>query len=159
MHRYESGVSELKIRLLRVSVCPWLLLFSAVCTAQQTTQNTSPDMAITGFHFLKTLLALALVLAVFFILARIARQMKDAYGVGSDTLSVVSALSVGVREKLLIVRAGGTHVLIGVGPAGIVKLGELAGDFNPAEAKDTDTAVSGSFATRFQQALGRGVGK
>ncbi|NOX09887.1 MAG: flagellar biosynthetic protein FliO [Gammaproteobacteria bacterium] len=61
---------------------------------------------------------LALIIALAWIMRRVG-YMQSATG---DKLKVISALSVGSREKLVLIQVGSTQLLIGVAPGQIQKI-------------------------------------
>ncbi len=80
---------------------------------------------IGGMYLLKMALALAVVLGVFYLLARIARQIQGGDNKASGVVKVLTGVSVGTRERLVVVEAGDVQMLLGISPAGIVKLREF----------------------------------
>jgi flagellar protein FliO/FliZ len=71
---------------------------------------------------LSLLAIVALILAISWALKR----LKLAAPRGSGTIAVVDELSLGPRERILLVRVGELQVLVGVGAAGLVSLTPLA---------------------------------
>lgn len=97
-------------------------------------------------------LALALVVAAIVILAWVLRRVQRGIAAaGSSRLRVVASLALGPRERLVVVDAAGTQLLLGVTPAGISRLHELSDPLVVAAPSPND------FAQRLRQAL-RGVG-
>jgi flagellar protein FliO/FliZ len=64
----------------------------------------------------------ALILAISWLLKR----LKLASPRGSGQIAVVDELSVGPRERIVLIRVGESQVLVGVGAAGMVPLTPLA---------------------------------
>ena len=62
----------------------------------------------------KLALALVVVLSVFWLFARVMRQFQGLQGSAPQGLKIVGALSVGQRERVLVVQAGDTQLVIGV---------------------------------------------
>ena len=73
----------------------------------------SPSMA---GGLLSTAMSLALVLAVIFAIAWLMRFMQRARLGGPGNLRIEGGIQVGARERVLMVQAGGRHLLIGVAP-------------------------------------------
>ena len=78
----------------------------------------------------QTLGALLLVLGLIFGLAWATRRMQNLRGANPASLSIESGLTVGTREKILLVRAEGERLLVGVTPQGITLLHR----FGPSES-------------------------
>ncbi len=73
-------------------------------------------------YFLKLSLTLAVVLGIFMLFAGIVRRMNGINSISRGPLKIVAGLTLGNRERLLIVKAGNTSLLIGVSNSGIEKL-------------------------------------
>lgn len=74
------------------------------------------------------LLALAVVLAVFLLSVWLLRKSGSLAVVGKGQLAVLAGLSLGVREKLVLVKVGEKQLLLGVSGGRIDKILELEGD-------------------------------
>jgi flagellar protein FliO/FliZ len=87
------------------------------------------------------LLALLVVLAVFFLSVWLLRKSGGLAFVGKSQLAVLAGLSLGMREKLVLVKVGEKQLLLGVSSGRIDKLLELEGDqrlfMNGAEGRET----------------------
>jgi len=88
---------------------------------------------------LKIVLALAVVLLIIFLLARILRSLHGVKAAGNSDLKLLSMLSVGGRERVAVVRHGDTELLIGISANGIARLHQrdvsAAKPHNPADSK------------------------
>lgn len=103
---------------------------------------------------LQMLTGLLLVLLLIFGAAWLVRRFGRLQGMAGDQLKVIGGLSIGQRERIMIVQAGATHLVIGVSPGGIRTLHVL----DPAEIPPQDAAPDGpggdeSFFGRFNQEL------
>lgn len=78
--------------------------------------------AVSGGKLVETLLGLGLVLALIFVLARVLQRMQGSVGGGSQVLRVVSSLSVGARERILLLRVADKHILVATTPQAIAPL-------------------------------------
>ncbi len=67
----------------------------------------------------KLALALIIVLAVFWIFARVMRQVQNIQGDMHQALRIVGALSVGQRERVVVVQVGEEQLVLGVTSAQI----------------------------------------
>lgn len=86
------------------------------------------------------LLALLIVLAVFLLSVWVLRKTGGLAFVGKSQLTVLAGLSLGMREKLVLIRVGEKQLLLGVSSGRIDKLLELEGDqrlfINNAETQE-----------------------
>lgn len=76
---------------------------------------------------LRTLASLAAVLAVLAVCAWLARRLRDRGAFRGGLIEVVSGVSLGGREKVVLLRVGDEQVLVGISPAGMRPLHVLRG--------------------------------
>jgi flagellar protein FliO/FliZ len=89
------------------------------------TVETAPAAAAgsTAGSLMQMSLSLAVVLAVIFALAWVLRWVQSTRGAGATgALRITSGLQVGAKERVLLVQAGDTHLLIGVAPGRVQTL-------------------------------------
>jgi flagellar protein FliO/FliZ len=89
----------------------------------------------------------ALILAISWVLKR----MKLAGPRGSGEIAVLEELSVGPRDRIMLIRVGESQVLVGVGAGGLVPLTPLA---VPIVLKGS-TAPAAPFAERLREMMKR----
>lgn len=70
----------------------------------------------------KTLAALAVVLACFFLLARFLQRLQHGTKGNPGQMQIMSAMSVGSRERVMLVKAQGKVVMLGVSPGRVYPL-------------------------------------
>ncbi|MDG6773334.1 flagellar biosynthetic protein FliO [Thiomicrorhabdus sp. ZW0627] len=97
------------------------------------------------------MLSLVLVLLIIFISAWLLRRYGRFPGVADGNLKVVGALSVGQRERILLLQVGKEQLLVGVTSSKITTLHQLE---EPVLVKASEP-ISGSFAQRLQEALAK----
>lgn len=141
------------MRLLKL-ICEVILLLalSQVCTYAEDSNSLSKQ-AVKSFNAVDLLLAflcLILVLAMFFGLMWLLRKTKKFNLLQRNELSVVSGLSLGVREKLVLVKVGNKQLLLGVTAQRIDKLLELDGE-QRLYLKEAQQATEDSFADKLMQ--------
>lgn len=95
-----------------------------------------------------TLFALVLVIGLIFGLAWLARRMPGIAGQRGNGLRVVASVSLGARERLVIVDVGGTQLLLGTGATGTRLLHTLAEPL-PEDAKEAPTPFAKVLAQHF----------
>ncbi len=103
------------------------------------------------------LVSLTLVLLIIFVGAWLLRRFGRFASVAEGQLSVLGALSVGQRERIMLVQVGREQLLIGVTSSRISTLHRLE---TPINLDDTDTqpgpsgqTMAESFAKRLQAAM------
>lgn len=128
-------VSRLSTQIISVLIAPVAWADEAATLPRQTAKVvTSGDVA-------QWLLALLLVLALFFLSVWLLRKTGSLAFVGKSQLAVLAGLSLGMREKLVLVKVGEKQLLLGVSSGRIDKLLELEGDqrlfMNSADGQET----------------------
>jgi|688.fasta_scaffold175403_3 flagellar protein FliO/FliZ len=139
----------LKARLW-VLICSLMLTFSGYADEVGIAKQTAKTLSY--IDVLQWILALLLVLALFALFAWLLRKSGNLTLIGKNQLSVVTGLSLGVREKLVLVNVGEKQLLLGVTPGKIDKLLELEGEsriFQDQNPKDN----TASFSKALQQIL------
>jgi flagellar protein FliO/FliZ len=71
-------------------------------------------------------LSLAAIVALILAVSWVLKRLKLGAIRGRGEITVIDQLSLGPRERILLVRVGGSQVLIGVGAGGVVGLTPLA---------------------------------
>jgi flagellar protein FliO/FliZ len=105
---------------------------------------------------MQSLLSLMLVVGAIFALAWILRRVQNLRPKGTGALRVHSGLSVGNRERVLWIEAGGKHLLIGVAPGRVNTLHVF--DTAPESlqvAPVASAAAAPNFGDLLKKALGR----
>ena len=101
----------------------------------------------------KLALALVVVLAVFWLFARVMRQFQGFQGGMHHGLKIVGALSVGQRERVLVVQAGDEQLVLGVTSTQINTLHVL----DKPLTQGTPQAGQSDFKAKLSSALKRQV--
>ncbi|MEQ1529988.1 MAG: flagellar biosynthetic protein FliO [Methylococcales bacterium] len=94
-------------------------------------------------------LGLLLVLAIFMLCVFGLRKLNGAVMQGGAKMRIVSGISLGMREKVLLLQVGKKQLVLGVTPGRIETLHVLEGDDCLANETDSD----GSFAQKLMQAV------
>ena len=100
----------------------------------------------------KLAVALILVLLVFWVFARVMRQLHGAKGTIHSGLKIVGALSLGQRERVIVVQAGDEQLVLGVTASQINTLHVLT---TPLSSGGND--ANGDFRQKLSAALKRQV--
>ncbi|BES71966.1 hypothetical protein RE428_29840 [Marinobacter nanhaiticus D15-8W] len=132
-----------------------LLLASMPLLAEETASGGSvsgqgPDSLVSLLSLGAGLVA---VIALIFGCAWLVKRMNGLTGINSQAMRIVSVLSVGARERIVLVDVGGTQILVGITPSAIRTLHVFD------EPVVTESGrIEGDFAKRLQAMIGRNWG-
>ena len=109
-------------------------------------------------------LSLMLVLAAIFGLAWIARRFRVGQRVGEARIKILSDVSLGNRERAVLIKVCGTQLLIGVAPGMLRTLHVLATepsgvDTEPDAVANGDSPLSSRTLPSFREVLMKGLGR
>lgn len=132
----------------------WLFVLLALNSMQVLADTTASSTIGEGVtqpseYFGQIVLSLVLVLLIIFISAWLLRRYGRFPGVAEGNLKVLGALSVGQRERILLLQVGEDQILVGVTSSRISRLHQLE---VPVEVKD-NVPVTSQFSQRLQDAL------
>ena len=103
-------------------------------------------------YLLKLTAGLILVVAIIFLLAWFLKKMNFNQQSQQGLIQIVSALSIGTRDRILLVQVGEEQLLIGLTPGRIEKLHCLASPVEFAAASESRP----SFAAKLNRLMGEG---
>ncbi|MEN9595657.1 MAG: hypothetical protein RL236_91 [Pseudomonadota bacterium] len=106
---------------------------------------------ISSSDFASWAIGLLVVLAIFAICVWAIKQLQSATQIGTNRLQIVGGLSLGMREKLVLVQVGGKQLILGVTPNRIEMLHVLEGEdcLNKVVFEPTEN----SFAYKLKQVM------
>lgn len=120
--------------------------------------SSTPLEPVTGVGaMLELALALAFVLAVIVAIAWVTRRMRSAYG-ASGPVRVIAEVSLGQKERAVLVQVDGRRLLLGVA-TGAVSLLHSADAMDVAEPAGTTDRAGGASAPNFAALLRRSLGR
>ncbi len=90
--------------------------------------NKETSRTISNSDVLNWSVSLLIVLVVFFLCVWAIRKSGYLSSTAKSELGVLAGLSLGMRERVVLVKVGGRQLLLGVTPGRIEKLLELEGD-------------------------------
>ncbi len=97
---------------------------------------------------------LVIVLSVFFLMIWLLKKINTGSMTGSGQLRVIGGLSLGMREKIVILKAGRKQLILGVSPGKIETLHVLEGDdCLSIEQKGNTCQGDDSFAKKLFQVM------
>ncbi|GIX22640.1 MAG: hypothetical protein KatS3mg121_1423 [Gammaproteobacteria bacterium] len=92
-----------------------------------------------------------MVLAMLLLGAWLWRRVTGLQGGGGGGLRIEASLAIGSRERLLVVRAGQRRLLLGVSPAGIVRLAALGSEDWPPPPLEGEVSFARLLAARLRR--------
>lgn len=96
--------------------------------------ETAPSPGVSAGSFVQALLALGLVVAVLFGTAWFIRKTGGSKGFGQGGMRIIGGVSLGPRERIVLVEVGDAWLVIGIVPGQIRTLHTLPkGDEAPAQ--------------------------
>ncbi len=104
-----------------------LLLLTPV-TAFCATPNPVTARPISTGNILNWSVGLVIVLSIFFLLIWLLKKINTGSMTSSGQLQVIGGLSLGMREKIVVLKAGRKQLILGVSPGKIETLHVLEGD-------------------------------
>jgi len=130
------------------------LLLCGICLGNTAVAAESSRPVISPVATLgKLAVALLLVLLVFWIFARVMRQLQGTRGTLHSGLNIVGTLSLGQRERVVVVQAGDEQLVLGVTASQVNMLHVLA-----RPLASTNPEELGDFRQKLSAALKRQVG-
>jgi len=139
-------VNYLKI-FIQSTVMYWVAIspvFSAIVEAESKQQVST----VSYTHVLNWSLGLIIVLAVFFSCVWLMKKMGALPVNNKNAMKVIGGLSLGMREKLVLVQIGDKQLVLGVAPGKIDKLLVLEGEdrlFQQVKREDKESDFSDKF--------------
>lgn len=141
---------------MRVSACIGALcvsLFVTAVQAQETINQASAKASpMNSANLMQWMGGLSLVLALILAAAWLVKRYGHFNTAHAGQLRVMGGLSVGTREKVVLLKAGERHLLLGVAPNQVSTLHV----FEAGEIEDQATGNIKDFGENFRQAMRRG---
>lgn len=125
---------------------------AAEITREKKTLATNPTLgsAVVTTNPLRVVFGLLLVVGLIFAVAWLLRRLSSVSMLAGQGMKVVATLSVGPREKVLLVDVGGQQLLLGVAPG---RVSHLQSFEQPVIALDSQP--SGEFSIKIKQLLNK----
>ncbi len=129
---------------------PIIGLFPQALLAQAENQAGTPLEPISSPYLVKLTGGLVLIVVIIFLLAWLVKKFNLNQQSGSGLIRVVAGLSIGTRDRIVLLQVGEEQILVGLTPGRIEKLHTLA---QPLDAP-SEQAVSGAFAAKLNRLMG-----
>src|ERR1051325_2193691 len=101
----------LTTRVVTTATTSTVWLFSAQVFAQQ-----KAAVNVTGGSYIDVVVGLGIVVALIYVLAFFAKRLNGIAYTGKVPLKILGGVSLGTRERAVLVEVGGKHLLLGVAP-------------------------------------------
>ncbi len=122
--------------------------------ADPNVSSTLPSGSVTGIG--QVTFALLLVLAAVFAVAVLVKKLRAVTGAGANGIEVLSQVSLGAKERAVIVRVGSSRLLLGVASGQVSLLQTLPADAPPSDVPAGSVAATRpSFSALLKKSLGR----
>ena len=140
--------------LLALPVVGW-------CAEPRFAAPVEPAVQSAGGGMVRVFLALGLILALIFAAAWLLRRVRVMQGSGGANIQVLSQVSLGARERAVLVRVAGRELLLGVAPGNVRTLLLLDQTLGTARVADESPAAAAELPPRFdfREILKRSLGK
>lgn len=136
---------------LKTCIVGFITLSGAAFAEDSATSQVGGALIKPGDYLGQIMISLILVLAIIFVGAWLVRRYGRFSAVADGQLRVLGMLSVGQKERIMLLQVGRQQLLVGVTSSRITTLHTLDESIEVQEA-DT-TSLKPSFAQRFQDAL------
>ncbi|WP_367605695.1 flagellar biosynthetic protein FliO [Legionella sp. W05-934-2] len=112
----------------------------------------APDVGghVSGAEWLRMMIGLGFVIVVIFLLSWILKRVQTAGFASNSTIKLLTGLSLGGREKLMMVEVNGRFLLLGVAQGSV----SLVYDFGTEKPESLERSQKSSFANIFNAAKG-----
>jgi len=99
---------------------------------------------------LQTIIGLVVVLAVIALSAYLLRRFGSLPGMNNGVIKVIATVSMGPRERIILLQAGEQQILVGISPGRMQTLCELN---KPVEVSEADLNIAESFQNKLFSAI------
>jgi flagellar protein FliO/FliZ len=129
---------------------PCLVITMRIGAAEGEASARLAESPLSAANLANTALGLLLVLAVMLALAWLVRRFMQVPGVGKGAVRILGGVSLGARERAVLLSVDKRRILVGVAPGQVRTLADLGIDETLDEASD-----AAADAPPFAQQLGR----
>ncbi|MFK8027933.1 MAG: FliO/MopB family protein [Gammaproteobacteria bacterium] len=135
--------------LIKIVMIAILSLFYMSCAwSQELIEGNT--LGSYSWEAIKVVISLAIVLVIFYLLVNAFKKYSGVSFKGSSSLKILGGITLGGKEKVVILEAGNVNFLIGVSSNGISKLHQFEAD----ELKfDEENNKSSSFNQQIEKIL------
>ena len=127
---------SIKIICVILYIIPKMAIAEAL--AKQGADLASVDSPMSLSYVAQILISFLVVIGFIFFMAWLMRR-SGRFGYGSgQVIKIISSMSLGMREKILVIEVGGANIVVGVAPGQIRTLHVLDGDAELTKKSDVN---------------------
>ena len=139
---------------VKTVLCWLLLLWFPVCFAMPATDIPKQTVRTVAYSDIAGWsMGLLIVLSVFFLCVWGVRKLSGLTVSGAEKMRVVGGLSLGMREKVILLQVGKKQLVLGVTPGRIETLHVLEGDDCLIKEETVSASAETGFAQKLLQAI------
>ncbi|MGZ8094892.1 MAG: flagellar biosynthetic protein FliO [Methylosarcina sp.] len=140
---------------VKVILCGILFIWFPACLALPTAEDGSSQTArsLAAGDIAQWTMGLVMVLGVFFLCVWGVRRLSGITVNEADKMRVVGGLSLGMREKIILVQVGKKQLILGVTPGRIQALHVLEGEDCLIHEEMGPSTLKSGFALKLMQAI------
>ena len=157
MKFYARLLAKIHALMMKIFSAVFLLFVSSAvyATVESTPQTLKAD-PMSGDYLVQLVLGLMVVILFIFVFAWFAKKMNRFQSGTSDSLKIIGGISMGSRERVVLLQVGEQQILLGVSPGRINALHLLDQPIESASTHATGRAtghVTGQMAKGFSDKL------
>ena len=123
-----------------------VLMFAPALAAQEMTPAIAPSSLFTGDYLLQVIGSFVVVILLLVAVLVMLKRFNGVSGSISGDMRVVSSVSVGQRERAVLLQVGEQQILVGVGPGNVRTLHVFEEPAIEVAAQDTPSFAEGGEA-------------
>ena len=135
------------------NLCVFVFLVVLLPVVHADTPDASNTLGSYSWEAIKVILSLAIVLGIFYLFVNVFKKYTGVSLKSHSTMKVIGGLSLGGKDKVVILQAGEKNLLLGISSAGITKLHEFDQDKLSDETDHVESSLS--FSNQIEKILGK----
>jgi flagellar protein FliO/FliZ len=140
----------------RIIVLLLMLFVQTIAAAEGETSARLAESPLSAANLSTTAMGLLIVLGVMLGLAWVVRRFVQLPGIGKGAVRVLGGVSLGARERAVLLSVGKRRLLIGVAPGQVRTLADLGVDAEEDEALPEEPPSVHPFAQQLGRLIGQG---
>jgi len=144
------------MNITAIIAVPLTLLSTATSAAEGEAAARLVESPLSAGNLATTAMGLLIVLGVMLGLAWIVRRFLQAPGMGKGAIRVMGGVSLGARERAVLLSVDRRRILVGIAPGQVRTLADLGIDESIDEFEADEVDPASSFARQLGQLVGRG---
>lgn len=143
---------------ITATICCFILLIASTAAAEEMRNVTQPGINSTNAAYLvKVFFGLALVIALIFAMSWLVKRFGQGTFLSNSNMKIINSLSLGTKEKIVVVEIGERQLLLGVTANSIQTLHKLEAPL-PVAAKKVirkEKEEEFDFSSKIQEILSK----